>query len=71
LRGQFITDKTYYRWRREYGGLKVDQAKRMKELEAENSVKHEDGHFSPAEVRQGWLLQAALSRIARPVINLT
>ena len=32
-----ITDKTYYRWRREYGGLKVDQAKRMKELEAENA----------------------------------
>ena len=32
-----IADKTYYRWRREYGGLKVDQAKRMKELEAENA----------------------------------
>lgn len=32
-----ITDKTYYRWRREYGGLKVDQAKRMKELESENA----------------------------------
>lgn len=32
-----ITDKTYYRWRREYGGLKVDQARRMKELEAENA----------------------------------
>jgi putative transposase len=32
-----ITDKSYYRWRREYGGLKVDQAKRMKELEAENA----------------------------------
>ena len=32
-----VTDKTYYRWRREYGGLKVDQAKRMKELEAENA----------------------------------
>lgn len=31
-----ITDQTYYRWRREYGGLKVDQAKRLKELEAEN-----------------------------------
>jgi transposase-like protein len=28
---------TYYRWRREYGGRKVDQAKRMKELEAENA----------------------------------
>lgn len=32
-----ITDQTYYRWRREYGGLKVDQAKRFKELEAENT----------------------------------
>ena len=32
-----ITDQTYYRWRREYGGLKVDQAKRLKELEAENA----------------------------------
>ncbi len=32
-----ITEQTYYRWRREYGGLKVDQAKRLKELEQENS----------------------------------
>jgi len=32
-----ITDQTYYRWRREYGGLKVDQAKRFKELEQENA----------------------------------
>jgi transposase-like protein len=32
-----ITDQTYYRWRKEYGGLKVDQAKRFKELEKENS----------------------------------
>jgi transposase-like protein len=31
-----ITDQTYYRWRREFGGLKVDQATRLKELEAEN-----------------------------------
>jgi transposase-like protein len=31
------TEQTYYRWRREYGGLKVDQAKRLKELEKENS----------------------------------
>jgi putative transposase len=27
------TDKSYYRWRREYGGMKVDQAKRLKHLE--------------------------------------
>ena len=36
-----ITDKTYCRWRREYGGLKVDHAKRLKELEKENArLKH-------------------------------
>jgi putative transposase len=32
-----ITQQTYYRWRKEYGGLKLDQAKRLKELEKENS----------------------------------
>ena len=32
-----ITDQTYYRWRKEYGGLRVDQAKRLRELEKENS----------------------------------
>ena len=32
-----ITDSTYYKWRKEYGGMKMDQAKRLKELERENS----------------------------------
>lgn len=32
-----ISDQTYYKWRKEYGGLQVDQAKRFKELEQENS----------------------------------
>lgn len=32
-----ITDVTYYRWRKEYGGLRIDQAKRLKDLETENS----------------------------------
>jgi transposase-like protein len=31
-----VTDQTYYRWRREYGGLTVEQAKCLKELEKEN-----------------------------------
>ena len=31
-----ISEQSYYRWRKEYGGLEVDQAKRMKELEREN-----------------------------------
>ena len=32
-----ISEQSYYRWRREYGGLRVDQAKRLKELEKENA----------------------------------
>ena len=32
-----VSQQNYYRWRKEYGGLEIDQAKRMKELERENS----------------------------------
>ncbi len=32
-----ISEQTYYNWRKEYGGLRVDQAKRFKEIEQENS----------------------------------
>ena len=32
-----VTEQTYYRWRKEYGGLGRDQAKRLKELERENA----------------------------------
>ena len=32
-----VTEQTYYRWRKEYGGLKIAQARRLKELERENS----------------------------------
>ena len=32
-----VTEVTYYRWRQEYGGLRSDQVKRMKDLEAENT----------------------------------
>ena len=31
-----VTEQTYYRWRTEYGGLRVDQAKRLKQVEKEN-----------------------------------
>ena len=36
IRAIGVTEVTYYRWRQEYGGLKSDQVKRMKELETEN-----------------------------------
>ena len=32
-----IKEQTYYKWRKEYGGMRVDQAKRLKEIEQENS----------------------------------
>lgn len=32
-----VTENTYYRWRKEYGGMRMDQAKRLKELERENA----------------------------------
>ena len=31
-----VSEQSYYRWRKEYGGLKIDQAKRLKDLEKEN-----------------------------------
>jgi len=37
LRQLCISDATYYKWRKEYGGLRIDQAKRLKELEQENN----------------------------------
>ena len=37
IRSIGVTEVTYYRWRTEYGGLKGDQVKRLKELEAENT----------------------------------
>jgi putative transposase len=36
-KGLAITENTYYRWRREYGGMKVDQARRLKDLGKENA----------------------------------
>ena len=32
-----VTEQTYYRWKKKYGGLRIDQAKRLKDLEKENS----------------------------------
>src|SRR5512136_2858023 len=37
IRSIGVTEVTYYRWRQEYGGLRIDQVKRLKELEAENA----------------------------------
>ena len=57
-----ITEQTYYRWRREYGGMKVSQARRLKELERENGAPEassgglDTGQADPGGSGQGKLL---------------
>jgi len=55
-----VTEQTYFRWRKEYGGLKMDQAKRFKELERENARLKRAVH--PERSRVGKLLSAARRR---------
>jgi len=52
-----VTDQTYYRWRKEYGGLKTDQAKRLKALERENARLKR--LFADAELDKAILREAA------------
>ncbi len=57
-----VTEQTYYRWRKEYGGLRVDQAKRLRELERENGCPSTSGRTTARSLRpmrcgsgwQGW-----------------
>ena len=53
-----ITEQTYYRWRKEYGGLRMDQAKRLKELEKENARLKK--LLAEAELDKAILREAAL-----------
>ena len=64
-----IVEQTYFRWRKEYGGLQVDQAKRLKELEQENSKlklgsEPESGQPCVEGLRLGKLLSPERRRIA-------
>jgi transposase-like protein len=58
-----VTEVTYYRWRSEYGGLKSDQVKRMKELEMENARLLESG-LQPWALGRPTLSRAAHGRTA-------
>ncbi|NJL31100.1 MAG: IS3 family transposase [Phycisphaerales bacterium] len=59
-----ISDHTYYRWRKEYGGLKVDQAKRFKELEQENARLKR--LLAEAELDKAILREAASPKLLSP-----
>jgi hypothetical protein len=52
-REEKITEETFYCWRKEYGGMKTDQAKRLKELEQENSKPKRLVAQTPALLRCG------------------
>ena len=53
-----VTEQTYYRWRKEYGGLRLDQARRLKELEKENTRLKK--LLAEAELDKAILKEAAL-----------
>ena len=55
-----ITEQTYYRWRKEYGGLKLDQAKRLEQLEGENA--RLERLLADAELDKAILKEAASGR---------
>lgn len=52
-----VAEQTYYRWRREYGGLKVDQAKKLNELEKDNARLKR--RFAESELDKAILKEAA------------
>ncbi len=55
-----VTEPTYYRWRKEYGGLKLDQARRLKQLEGENA--RPKRLLADAELDKAILREAASGR---------
>ena len=46
-----VTEQTYYRWRKEYGGLRIEQAKKLKNLEKENA------RLKKLVVRRRWIMR--------------
>ena len=54
-----VTDNTYYRWRKEYGGIRSDQAKRLKELELERENTRLKKLVAEAELDKAILREAA------------
>ncbi|MEO0525558.1 MAG: IS3 family transposase [Pseudomonadota bacterium] len=59
-----VSDVTYYRWRKEYGGLKIDQAKRLKDLEKENARLKR--LLADAELDKAILKEAAFGKLLSP-----
>nr|WP_246117965.1 transposase [Adhaeretor mobilis] len=64
-----VTYQTYGRWRKEYGGLRVDQAKRLKELEKQNAQLRR--LLADAELEHGLHVGSALRRPEIPSVDVS
>jgi putative transposase len=62
-----VTEQTYYRWKREYGGLRTDQAKRLRDLEKENARLKR--LLADAELDKAILREAASGRLWAAQLN--
>ena len=63
-----VTEQTYYRWRKEYGGLRTDQAKRFKELEQENARLKR--LLADAELDKAILARGRLGKLLSPTVGV-
>jgi transposase len=62
-----VTEQTYYRWKKKFGGLRIDQAKRLKDLEKENSRLKR--LLADAELDKAILREAASGRLWAAQLN--
>ena len=64
-----VTEQTYYRWRKEYGGMRIEQAKRLKDLEKENArlKKLVAEHCPKWRNHRKWLKRHEAELAARPL----
>jgi putative transposase len=73
-----VTEQTCYRWRKKYGGLRMDQAKRLKDLEKENArlkrlladAKLDKAILREAAVAQRWLVHPPAADASRSCVEL-
>ena len=69
-----VTEQTFYRWRKEYGGMRVDQAKRLKELEKENlrlkRLVAETQHPQDIRLRHQLGGRCAMSSMLSPLLRI-
>jgi len=65
-----VTEQTYYRWRKEYGGMRIEQAKRLKGLEKENALPVTPIQYNCLSILEGSSLPPSRSEYSHPKTSL-